>query len=713
MMDLRTILAEIQSNSITKFELVNAAKRLKVDISGCEDFSKQKLHVKREVLLNLLREASVESEQYEEYLSQTNQQLVVERQKGFSCMFVGCPFKGRQHRDYVRHLKDNHFNKSDFLCNYNHKCKQRFASIRLLEQHVVQIHQRRKEADPEAGDGGDNDQLGSGAGRDPELSTPCKCIMASCGYQHFTSIQKLRLHYSSQVHSSETRPCIFEGCDKIFAADYRCRQHFSKNHSKPHQKSLKPEFMLVNVSISTDITQGSSVNPGTEPEFTESEAMDTDGIDQEDVMTSDDELETHAEYKSPYQMFLMSYADFLNRLAFVKMVPQTTIQIITEEYYTLCKLALKNRKAAVFKRLKSEDVPTNVIEKVMTELDQDDCLKAQVELNSAYKREQFIKENFKFNAPLEIVLNKDEVRLGKPKQSFQYISVRNGVKILFEDPSFNKILEKSENTVRDTNTEDVLTEIRDGALIKNIPYYRDNPSSYVGILYSDAVEIVSPLGASRGRYKILQMFWSLGDISKQFRSKVDNINLCIIVQDSVLKKYGYHVIYKPLIDELKLLETDGIVVDFPIRRRVKVAFTLHIGDNLESHSLGGFSRCFSSKDICRFCHCSYDDLENKIHDYTCLGQHQYWTMEEYDERAEKPAEAAAVEVVVTQENLFDEIDEPSSNDVVVMDTEEATEIDNQFGVRERCPFNDLASFHAIYSFPPDSLHDILEGITID
>ena len=136
-MDLRTILAEIQSNSITKFELVNAAKRLKVDISGCEDFSKQKLHVKREVLLNLLREASVESEQYEEYLSQTNQQLVVERQKGFSCMFVGCPFKGRQHRDYVRHLKDNHFNKSDFLCNYNHKCKQRFASIRLLEQHVV------------------------------------------------------------------------------------------------------------------------------------------------------------------------------------------------------------------------------------------------------------------------------------------------------------------------------------------------------------------------------------------------------------------------------------------------------------------------------------------------------------------------------------------------------------------------------------------------
>ena len=384
-MDLRKTLAEIQSNSITKFKLVNAAKKLKVDISGCEDFYKQKLRVKREVLINLLREPSAESEKFKEYLSETNQQLVVERQKGFSCMFVGCPFKGSQHRDYFRHLKDNHFNKSDFLCNFNHKCKQRFASILPLEQHIVQVHQRRMGPVPDLGAGGGHDgQLRTGDGRDQdlELSTPCKCIMASCGYQHFTSIKKLRNHYTSHVHSSETRPCIFEGCHKIFSPNYRCRQHFYLNHSKPDQKCLKPEFRLVDVSISTDITQGSSVNPGTEQESTESEVMDIDGVDQDDQdVISDDEHETHAEYKSPYQMFLMSYADFLNRLAFVNMVPQTTIQIITEEYYTLCKLALKNRKEAVFTRLKSEDVSMNVIEKVMTELEEDDCIKAQVELS--------------------------------------------------------------------------------------------------------------------------------------------------------------------------------------------------------------------------------------------------------------------------------------------------------------------------------------------
>ena len=713
MMDLKEVLTEIQNHSITKFKMINAARQLNVDVSQCPDFYRQKLIVKHEVLLHLLREPpSEDSEKYEELLSETKAQLVIQRQKGFTCMYIGCSFKGSKHRDYVKHLKNNHFLEKDFQCKFS-KCKQRFVSISLLEQHVSQVHQKRNVPVPEAGGvAGCGENVSSG---EPELSVPCKCILASCGHQQFTSIKKLRLHYSSHVHISERRPCIFDACDQIFSPNYKCRAHFSRKHSVPHQQRLKPEFLLVITSISTDNTQGSSVNPGavTEPESAETEEMDTDDVIVEDDDPSDEEQteDPHTSSESSYRMFLMAYADFLNRLAFVNMVPQTTIQIITQEYYTLCKLAIKNRKAAVLQRLKSEDVPKPVIEKVMAELDNDDIFKAQEELNSAYKREEFVKKNFKFNAPLEIILNKDEVRLGQQKESFQYIPVKRGIKLLFEDPTFNKVLEKSGNVLRDSNNEDKLVEIRDGSLMKSIPYFQDNPSSYVGLLYSDAVEIVSPLGSSRGRYKILQMFWSIGDISKQFRSKVDNINLCIIVQDALLKKYGYNRIYKPLIEELKELESIGILLEFPYRRRIKVAFTFHIGDNLESHSLGGFSRCFSSKDICRFCHCCYDELESKIHDFTCLGKHQYWTMAEYDERAIRPAEPTNIEVAVTAENLFDEIDEPGgNNDVILMEPEEETEVETQqYGLRERCPLNELSSFHAVYSFPPDSLHDILEG----
>ena len=33
-----------------------------------------------------------------------------------------------------------------------------------------------------------------------------------------------------------------------------------------------------------------------------------------------------------------------------------------------------------------------------------------------------------------------------------------------------------------------------------------------------------------------------------------------------------------------------------------------------------------------------------------------------------------------------------------------------YGLKQRCPFNQLEAFHAVYSFPPDVLHDIMEGV---
>ena len=58
-----------------------------------------------------------------------------------------------------------------------------------------------------------------------------------------------------------------------------------------------------------------------------------------------------------------------------------------------------------------------------------------------------------------------------------------------------------------------------------------------------------------------------------------------------------------------------------------------------------------------------------------------------------------------------------SDDQVITDASEADEIEDEldetrqrYGLRKRCPFNDLQSFHAVYSFPPDVLHDLFEGM---
>ena len=176
----------------------------------------------------------------------------------------------------------------------------------------------------------------------------------------------------------------------------------------------------------------------------------------------------------------------------------------------------------------------------------------------------------------------------------------------------------------------------------------------------------------------------------------------------------------------------GIIIEKPVRRLVKCGVLLHAGDNLESHSVGGFSRCFSSLDICRFCHAQYSDLVEHIHDLDGEDVHDYWTSEEYDaicdsieanlEGNEEVGEDA-IAIQNLEQHLFDEYDEPSSgneescdNSFNVSDEEsdvaedEDLEDGKTYGLRERCPFNILESFHAVYGFPPDLLHDLYEGV---
>ena len=233
---------------------------------------------------------------------------------------------------------------------------------------------------------------------------------------------------------------------------------------------------------------------------------------------------------------------------------------------------------------------------------------------------------------------------------------------------------------------------------------------------------MNPLGAGKGRFKLVELYWTLADIPKKYRSKVDSIQLGVVVQEKLLKKYGYARIYKPLLEDMLKLE-QGIEIELPFRRTIKVGFMLHIGDNLESHSLGGFSTCFSSRDVCRICHVQYHQLETKIHDCTENGSNSYWSTDEYDRIVDAlyPRKSYEEDITIAnlEDHLFDEVQEPENEQSSPMEEadsdnegnfeEEEEEVPNSFGLRGRCPFSDLATFHPTYSFPLDFLHDFCEG----
>ena len=141
-----------------------------------------------------------------------------------------------------------------------------------------------------------------------------------------------------------------------------------------------------------------------------------------------------------------------------------------------------------------------------------------------------------------------------------------------------------------------------------------NPGAYAALFYSDGVELSNPLSYARGRHKIVQVFYTLCQIPRSQRSQIDRTQVCMIFKDKLVKKYGYEAIFRPLVNDLKDLE-EGIHVAEPVNRLVQLGVLAYSADNLEAHQLGGYSCCFSSKDICRFCHCTHSELLGNIHDF--------------------------------------------------------------------------------------------------
>ena len=123
------------------------------------------------------------------------------------------------------------------------------------------------------------------------------------------------------------------------------------------------------------------------------------------------------------------------------------------------------------------------------------------------------------------------------------------------------------------------------------------------------------------------------------------------------------------------LEADGVKVG---GKPFQVRLAVVTGDNLGIHSIAGFVKNFSSGAMmCRHCHGTRDEIRTK----TSESDFQLRSREGYDTR------------------------------IRVLEEEEYSEsLCKTLGITGPCTFSDCMSFHPMESFPPDVMHDVLEGI---
>lgn len=194
------------------------------------------------------------------------------------------------------------------------------------------------------------------------------------------------------------------------------------------------------------------------------------------------------------------------------------------------------------------------------------------------------------------------------------------------------------------------------------------------ILYVDDFEICNPLGTSRKKHKIFGVYWVLGNLPSSFHSSLSNIYLAALINSEDVKCYGYDSVLKPLLDDLTILEQQGLFIA-KLGKTLKGFVHCVVADNLGAHSIAGFLEKFSGKYVCRFCTAENVDIQTK--------------------------EVNSGAFCVRTEDIH----------VSHLKAIEEKTLVNHFGVKRKCVLSEhLSYFNVTQSFPPDIAHDLFEGI---
>lgn len=184
--------------------------------------------------------------------------------------------------------------------------------------------------------------------------------------------------------------------------------------------------------------------------------------------------------------------------------------------------------------------------------------------------------------------------------TFQYIPILDTLKMLVTE-----------------NVHIVKKNVYDSRLI-NIGSYLEqnilyqNKKCFLSIqIYFDEFETVNPLGSKTGSNKMGAFYFTIKNINRYYNSHLNHIHLLALFFTVDLKKHNLdlNVILKPIIQDIKILESEGIFIE-KLDDRVFGTITSLSHDNLGANSLNGMVESFQANYYCRICLTNKNDAQN-------------------------------------------------------------------------------------------------------
>ncbi|XP_036973983.1 uncharacterized protein LOC119030471 [Acanthopagrus latus] len=468
-----------------------------------------------------------------------------------------------------------------------------------------------------------------------------------CNTCSFDNERQYFIHIGSHLKKFETMPCVFEGCDLKTNVYATFHSHKSRKHN-PHALE----------DFKTTVLHQHQNKPDEENNFVE------DDNDCGSVFEEEDDLK---------KVITKRVGLLLLKMESIFNVSNTCIDEVVEELNFLTASA----SGPVIKEIILNTLRKNgctfedsVVEELVKNVCQLSpvCAALQVDgpLSSQFRRAQFRMEHFSPTEPVEHILDSTE------NKTFQYVPIL---------PLLSQLVDKRhiQNTIlKNKRPSDVSSEYRsfhDGSLLRENSFLCEGELKLPLILYINDFEVCNPLGTSRKKHKVTAVYWVFADIPATLRSTLTSIYLSMLCKANDVKQYGYAKVLDPLLKDLKSFEDNGIFVP-SLGKVVKGTVLAVVADNLGAHSIAGFVESFSASHFCRFC----------IGERSQIQEHEV---------------AEGLFPLRTESNYAMHVK------AALSDLAEA----HHCGVKRQCPISDrLSHFHATSGFPPDALHDLLEGI---
>ncbi len=460
-----------------------------------------------------------------------------------------------------------------------------------------------------------------------------------------------RLDHYKFVHSN--RPgfeitCQVDQCPKKYTSVRSLHHHIKSKHPIAAASLVKRNV----TSRGVEVFQC--------PENEEPEPM-SDQEENETVCPEARSVPIQYDYVDQQAMFLLTMREFHR-------VPQTACNKISDQMQSVLEVNNEQFGDRVNRVLKEKGCVT--AEDIAQLVAQQNCQSAEAceRLNSAYRLDNYARSKLHTVESEELILGIGDDN--KPR-TMQHIPITKSLKqLLNHEDVLSQVFSGH------ASTDGKLRDFCDGTVYQENSLFKQYTNALQIQLYNDEFCVANPLGYRQRKWKLNAIYYVLGNLEPKHRSKLDMIQLVCLAKNIHVKEFGILSLLQPILDDIKNLEINGIIVMFEDRAHHFFGTVSFLAaDNLAAHFIARFHENFSTVlRLCRTCNVTKYNLPITTSERQC----RLRTKASYDEQAE---------IVTEQPHLV-----------------------SLYGVKGKSPMNDLRYYHVIDGLPPCLAHDMFEGV---